>query len=139
MVIYDYVSGEAVEISESQYDFMQAVIKSSGRMEEARKIYAITDEQLAAWKNDPVFWPVLEGHVAILLKARGLTPEYIKAYLIDTLYGKKDPTKSQMGAINASVRALGMGLNPRTGINGKVVVTPTNTQIEFKEIPIDGE
>lgn len=132
MQIYDYTTSECVEVSDAQYDFMQAVIKCSGRMEDVRKEYPITNEQLEIWKADPIFWPVLLGHLTILNKSRGLTPEYIKSFLVDTLSGKKNPTKAQAMAINASVRALGMGLQPRS-FNGKLSVTPGNTEIVFSD------
>lgn len=133
MKIYDYTSAAVIEVSDAQYDFMQAVIKASGRIEDARKEYPITDEQLANWKQDPVFWPILEGHLTVLYRSRGLTADYIKDYLLSTLEGKKTPSKEQMMAINQSVKALGMGMQPRAGFSGKVTLAPDTTKIEFND------
>jgi len=133
MKVYDYVSSDVVEVSDAQYDFMQAVLKHGGRVEAALKECPVSDEQMATWRADRMFWPVLEGHVTILIRARGLSTDYIKDYLLSTLSGKKEPTDTQMKAINTSVRALGMGLTPRTGFNGAVTVSPTNTTITFND------
>lgn len=133
MKIYNYQSGGVVEISDAQYDFMQAFIKHSGRMEFIIKDFPISQEQLEAWHNDPVFWPILESHMTILIESRGLTPEYVKAYLLKTITGQTQPTREQAMAINTSVKALGMGLQQRTGINGKAIVTPENVTIEFND------
>lgn len=133
MKIYDYNIGDLVEITDTQFDFMQAVIKHGGRIELALKDYPVSDEQITAWRADSVFWPVLEGHVTILIRARGLSSDYIKDLLLSTLAGKTVPTKEQMQAINTSVRALGMGQQPRPGFGGQVTVNPGNTTITFND------
>lgn len=132
MKIYDYNIGDVVEISDAQYDFMQAVIKHSGRIAEAIKDYPVSNEQIDNWRKDKVFWPVLEGHISILIRAQGLSPDYIKDYLLSTLHGSKVPTDAQLKAIGHSIRALGMGMNNR-GFNGSVTVTPQNTKITFND------
>jgi hypothetical protein len=128
MKIYDYNRGDIVEISNAQYDFMQSVIKHSGRLDAAIADYPVSAEQIDLWRKDPEFWPVLEGYLSILIRSHGLSPEYIKDYLLSTLYGTKKPTKEQLTAIAQSIRALGMGLQSRTV---KANITPSNTTIEF--------
>lgn len=132
MKIYDYNIGDIVEISDAQYDFMQAVIKHSGRIDSAIKDYPVSDEVIDTWRKDKVFWPVLEGHISILIRAMGLSPDYIKDYLLSTLHGSKEPTDVQLRAIGHSIRALGMGMN-RQGFQGSVTVTPQNTKITFND------
>lgn len=132
MKIYDYNIGDVVEISDSQYDFMQAVIKHSGRIDSAIKDYPVSDEVIDTWRKDKVFWPVLEGHIAILIRAQGLSPDYIKDYLLSTLHGSKEPTDAQLKAIGHSIRALGMGMT-RQGFQGSVTVSPANTKITFND------
>ena len=133
MKIYDYKIADLVEISDAQYDFLQAIIKYNGRMEEARKEFKVSDEQFEIWSKDEIFKSVLESHLTVLFRSRGLTADYIKSYLLSTLEGKKEPSRVQLMAINASVKALGMGLSPRTGINGKITVTPESTKLEFND------
>lgn len=132
MKIYDYNLGEVVEISEEQYNFMEAVIKHSGRIADALKDYPVSDELIDQWRKDKLFWPVLEGHITILIRSHGLSPEYIKDYLLSTLHGSKVPTETQMKAIGHSIRALGMGLS-KQGFQGSVTVTPQNTKIVFND------
>ena len=133
MKIYDYVTQDAIEISDTQYDFMQFVVKHNGNIDLALKDYPVSQEQLNLWKEDKIFWPCLEAHLVTLARARGLNSDYIKDYLLSTLTGQKEPTEVQMKAINASVRALGMGLAARRGFSGSVVVSPSNTQIVFED------
>ena len=132
MRIYDYNLGDVVQISDVQYDFMQAVIKHSGRISEAIKEYPVSEEQIELWKKDAVFWPVLEGHITILIRAQGLSPDYIKDYLLSTLHGSKEPTEAQLKAIGHSIRALGLGTG-KQGFSGSVTVTPQNTKITFND------
>ncbi|MFA6315733.1 MAG: hypothetical protein WC648_05200 [Candidatus Paceibacterota bacterium] len=130
MKIYDYNIGDLVEISDTQYDFMQAVIKCGGRFDLALVDYPVSQEKIEEWKKDQVFWPVLDGHIKILIRAKGLNPEYIKDFLLSTLAGKKEPTDAQLKAINASIRALGMGLQQRAFT---ATLTPNNTTVTFND------
>lgn len=139
MKIYDYSTGNVVEVTDGQFDFMQAVIRHSGRMDLVVKDFPISDEQVKAWQADPVFWPILEGHLQILHEARGLTPEYVKSCLLKTIRGSDVPTREQAQAINTSVKALGMGLQQRTGFNGKAVFSPENVTLEFTQGEISGK
>lgn len=133
MLVYDYVTTDVVEVTDSQYDFLQALIKSHGAMDAALKEVPVTAEQMDAWKGDPVFWPVVQGHLQVLHRSRGLTPEYLKSYLLGTLDGTKRPTGEQLKAIGHSLRALGMGLAPRQGFGGKATITGETTIIEFND------
>ena len=132
MKVYDYISACVVEVSEVQYDFIQSLIKHGGKESLALEEIKVSREYLEAWKKDPVFWPVVQGHMQVSGQARGLTPEYVKSYLIGTIAGKEKPSREQMQAINTSVRALGMGLQHRA-FQGKVTATPEGTTLEFND------
>jgi hypothetical protein len=133
MKIYDYAISGLVEVTDGQYEFMQAVIKYSGRMEEVYTNYTAASRELVAqWLTDPMFKQLMDGYITVLCRSRGLTPEYLKSELIQTIAGQKAPTKAQMSAINASIKALGMGM-ARTGFSGKVDITPESTQIVFND------
>jgi len=97
------------------------------------KDFPVSDEQIKQWQADPVFWPILEGHMQILHESRGLTPEYVKSCLIKTIRGNAVPTKEQSQAINSSIKALGMGIQNRPGFGGKATVTPESVQIIFSD------
>ena len=133
MRIYDYISRGVIEVSDDQYDFMQALLKNNGRFEDAKKDFPVTNEKIEEWRKDSLFWPCLEGWLVVLWKSRGLTVEYVKSYILDTLEGKAKPDETQMKALTNSIRALGMGLNPRTGINGKVQIAPESVILEFSD------
>ena len=137
MKIYDYNDGKVKDITDQQYDFIQEVIKHCGRMDAVLKDYPVPPEELAKWKDDTTFWPILEGHLTILVRSKGLSLEYAKEFLLDTLSGAKERTSEQMKAINATIKVLGAGVATRPGFSGKVTLSPDNTQFEFKEIPID--
>jgi len=132
MKIYDYVTATVIEISDAQYEFMQNLMKHSGKESEAREESKVSAEVFESWKNDPVFWPIVQGYVKVLIQSRGLTPEYLKSYLLSTIAGNEKPTNEQLKAIGHSVRALGMGLQNRT-FSGKATITPDNTTIEFND------
>src|SRR5574343_2032205 len=112
MKVYDYVSKECVEVSDTQYDFLECCIKHKGRLVDAVADFKVSQEQLDTWKKDPIFWPVVEGHLTVLWKSRGLTAEYVKSYLLSTMDGKITPTRAQLQAVNASARLLSMGMSP---------------------------
>ena len=130
---YDYTDGTVKEITEAQYDFLQLVIKHSGRIDSVLKEYPVPQEELDKWGNDPVFWPMLNGYLSVIVKARGLSVDKVKEFLLDTIVGQKEPTKQQMAAVNAALKALGVGANTRQGFNGKVTISPENTQIVFND------
>ena len=137
MKIFDYKIGDLVEISDSQYSFLQSVIKHQGNMQVAIEEFKISREQLDIWDKDAVFKSALDSHLTVLFRSRGLTSEYIKSYLLGTITGNEKPTKEQMGAINASIRALGMGLG--RGVTGKVSVSPEAVKIEWNDGVDDGQ
>ena len=137
MKIYCYENRAVVEISDAQYDFLQAMMKHSGRMVDVKKDYPITDEQIADWKADPIFSLVLKGYEAALFKSRGLTPEFVKKEIMETLEGT-EKTFEQCRAVANAIKALGMGLTPRTGFGGKITVAPENTTITFND-GLDGQ
>ena len=112
---------------------MQFVIKHSGRFDLALKDYPVSDEQMIVWKEDKVFWPLLNAWITKLAESRGLTPEYVKSFLFSTLEGKIEPNDNQMKAINNTIRALGLGLAERKGFNGAITISPSNTQIVFED------
>jgi len=130
--IYDYNTGETPEITEAQYDFLQIVIKHCGRMDTVLKEYPVPQEALDKWHTEP-FWTILEGYLRVLIKAKGLSVDYVKEFLLDTIAGRKQPSKQQLAAVNASLKALGCGVSVRNGFNGSVTVTPENTKIEFND------
>ena len=133
MKIYDYNDGKVKDITDQQYDFIQEVIKHCGRMDAVLKDYPVPPEELAKWKDDPTFWPILEGHLTILVRSKGLSLEYAKEFLLDTLSGAKERTSEQMKAINATIKVLGAGVATRPGFSGKVTLSPDNTKIEFSD------
>lgn len=133
MLVYDYVTANVVEVADVQYDFLQSIIKAHGVMDVALKETPVSAEQLKSWKEDPIFWPIVQGHLQVLHRGRGLTPEYLKSYLLGTLDGTKRPTGEQLKAIGHSLRALGMGLAPRQGFGGKATITGETTIIEFND------
>lgn len=135
MKVYDYVSADVVEVTEAQYCFIEAIVKHAGNEKAAAEEAKVSQEVIDGWKKDPVFWPTVRGHVQVLVQSRGLTPEYVKAYLLGTIVGKEKPTPEQIKAIGHSVRALGMGLAPRAGLAGKMkmTATPEGTTIEFND------
>jgi hypothetical protein len=133
MKIYDYNTAEVVDIPDIQYDFLHAFIKNDCKTDTTLKdIPGITAEMLTAWQSEP-FWAILEGYVIVLKRARGLTGDYLKDFLMQVLAGRKEPTDSQLKVIGHAVKVLGLGLQPRGGFNGKVTVTPENTQIVFND------
>lgn len=134
--IYDYNTGETPEITEAQYDFLQIVIKHCGRMDTVLKEYPVPQEDLDKWHTEP-FWAILEGYLRVLIKAKGLSVDYVKEFLLDTIAGRKQPSKQQLAAVNASLKALGCGVSIRPGFNGKATLTPDSVQFEFTETPID--
>jgi hypothetical protein len=81
---------------------------------------------------------MLEGYLIVLVKARGLSLDRVKEFLLDTIAGKSDPTKQQMAAAGHALKALGCGVSVRAGFNGKVTVTPENTQVVFSD-GLDGK
>lgn len=137
MKLWDYEMGMLVEVSEGQYDFMQALMKAQGNVKDALKAYPVTEEQLATWQKDAIFWPVVEGWCKMFAKSRGLIPEFIKGRLLEGIH-KDNLTKSQLAAINTATRALGMG-NTGTKTTLKAEITEANTTIEFNEGLIGGE
>ena len=139
MKIYDYNDGKVKDITDQQYDFIQEVIKHCGRMDAVLKDYPVPPEELAKWKDDTTFWPILEGHLTILVRSKGLSLEYAKEFLLDTLSGAKERTSEQMKAINATIKVLGAGVATRPGFSGKVTLSPDNTQFEFKETSIESD
>ena len=135
---YDYTDGTVKEITEAQYDFLQMVIKHSGRIDSVLKEYPVPTEDMDKWRADPIFWPMLEGYLTVLVKSRGLSVDKVKEFLLDTIVGQKQPTKEQLAAANAALKALGVGVNNRNGFKGEVTVTPSNTTFVFEETRIDG-
>lgn len=130
--IYDYNTSETPEITEAQYDFIQMVIKHCGRIDMVLKEYPVPQDDLDKWHTEP-FWAILEGYLRVLIKSKGLSVDYVKEFLLDTIAGRKNPNKQQMAAVNASLKALGCGVSVRNGFNGSVTVTPENTRIEFND------
>ena len=131
MRIYNYVDGEVVDITDQQYDFLHILVRHNGRMDSAIKECPIPDEQLKLWQEDKVFWPVLTGYIEVVSRARGLTADYVKDFLLGVLSGRREPTEAQLKIVNQAVRALGMGLQSRTA--SKVEITPSNTTITFND------
>jgi len=130
--VYDYTSGDTPEITEAQYDFLQMVIKNCGRIDMVLKEYPIEKKELDKWRKT-TFWPILDGYLRVLIKAKGLSVDYVKEFLLDTIAGRKEPTKEQLAAVNASLKALGCGVSVRNGFNGSVTVTPENTKVVFND------
>lgn len=135
---YDYTDGKVKDITEAQYDFLQIVIKHSGRLDSVLKEYPVPMDELDKWKADPVFWPMLEGYLVVLVKSRGLSIDKVKEFLLDAIAGQTQPTKEQMAAANAALKALGVGVNNRSGFKGELTMTPANTTFVFEETRIDG-
>lgn len=134
--IYDYNSGEVVDITEEQYDFLHSFVKNDCRKDATLKeLPTLTMETLKEWQSGP-FWPILEGYVTVLKRARGLTGDYLKDFLMQVLAGKKEPTDAQLKVIGHAVKVLGLGLQSR-GFSGKVTLNPESTQFEFKETSIE--
>ena len=136
MRVWDYKVGDLVEISDSQYSFLQQVVKLQGDMAKAIEEFKISREQLDIWDKDTIFKSALDSHLTVLFRSRGLTTEYIKSYLMTTLVGKEKPTKEQMAAINASIRALGMGLGKSS--QAKVSISPESINLEWND-GVDGQ
>ena len=131
MRVWNYKLGDLVEISDTQYSFIMCVVKAQGNMQTAIEEFKVSREQLDIWDKDAIFKSALDSHLTVLFRSRGLTADYIKSYLLTTLAGKEVPTKIQMSAINASVKALGMGLGK--GPTLKTTMTADNTVIEFND------
>ena len=131
--IYDYTDSQVKEITEAQYDFIQMLIKHSGRMDSLLKEYPVPQEELDKWRADPVFWPILNGYIMVIVKSRGLSIDKVKEFLLDVIVGFKEPSKMQMMAVNAALKALGAGVIVRPGFSGKVTVTPENTEVVFND------
>ena len=133
MKIYDYNTGEVVDIDPIQYDFLHAFIKADCRQEAVLKdMPEIATETLLMWQSGP-FWPILQGYVTVLKRSKGLTGDYLKDFLMQVLAGRKEPTDAQLKVIGHAVKILGLGLQPRHGFGGSVTVTPDNTVITFND------
>ena len=119
-----------IEVSEAQWEFLQQLAAHGYNVHLTRKDFAITDEQLAIWKADPLFWPGIRAAYCMHARAARLTPEYLKDYALSSLEGIKKPTKVQVAVLNASLRLLGIG---NDGMRGKVVVEPNHIEVSFND------
>lgn len=132
MKIFDYHTKTVKEITDAQYDFLQLVIKNGGNLTATINEYPVTPEELGKWKKDP-FWAILDGHVLILIKSRGLNADAVKEFYLDAMYGTTQPTKSQTNAANGAARLLLAAYNPRNRFTGKATMTPENVVVEFSD------
>lgn len=132
MKIFDYNTKSVKEITDAQYDFLQVVIKNGGNLTATINEYPVTPEELEKWKQDP-FWAILDGHILVLIKSRGLNADAVKEFYLDAMYGTTKPTKEQINAANGAARLLLAAYNPRNGFAGKVTMTPENVVVEFND------
>lgn len=130
MKVYDYTDGEVKEIEDIQYDFLQVVITHCGRMDMILKEFPVPADKLEAWQKDPVFWPLLQGYITILVKSKGLSLDKLREFMMDVIAGKKDATKAQLAICNAAVRVL---LPNNTKAQFQATITPESTKITFND------
>ena len=129
---YDCGSKACVELTVPQYEFLIALVESLGDISIAIMKYPISLMVLEEYKKDTMYWPVVKNAVELTVRARKLTPEYLRDFAMGAFEGTKQPTRAQTQIFNSSMRLLGLtGLPNRTG---RVVVTPESVEISFSEL-----
>lgn len=138
MLVYDYKTGNCVEIQAAQYDFLQFVIKSCGKITNVYDGYTVPEEDLEAWRKDPVFWPIVQDYAAVIAKSKGLSGDYVKSFLLEVIRGDRNPSKEQQRAVDSAIKMINSGLTMRKGFKGEFTMSPNNTSFFFEETSIDG-
>ena len=127
---YDCGSKMCVELTVPQYEFLTALVESLGDISIAIMRYPISLQVLEEYKKDTMYWPVVKNAVELTVRARKLTPEYLKDFAMGAFEGTKQPTRAQTQIFNSSMRLLGLGIPSRSG---KVTVTPGEISVSFDE------
>lgn len=128
--IYDYATKSICEVTQEQYDFINLLVKVKGRIDLARVRTETDLKVIDSWQSDENYWRIFNGYLGVLIRSQGLSPEFVKKYLLTILEGQEQPTKEQIQAVNSSLKILGISdLSRKT----KIEFTPENTKIEFND------
>lgn len=123
-----------VDISSSQYEFIQLVAQCSGDLNEAFGLMPCSPGCKQEWAKDPIFWPAVRALQAQIARAKHLNEDFVKDKMVAAVNGEFPITKQQMQAINLSARVLGMGL-AQNQTRSRVDIQPDRITVEFSDGP----